>query len=160
MEQPPEATQEETLRRSQQVADTAARAVALQLRRLATNEPEDVEFWDRMWADWEYLIVSLRRLERAARAVWLATSDEAVNIELTRFHQRLPSLKHFRDIGEHWDDYVLNNPKRHVRHFTAWDLDMKVVSPSLIGWLGHTLEAADVRVAAADLFQVVMAVRA
>jgi hypothetical protein len=52
MAEPPETTIEETLRRSQQIADTAGRAVAMQLRRLATNEPEDAEFWDRMWADW------------------------------------------------------------------------------------------------------------
>jgi hypothetical protein len=110
--------------------------------------------------NWEYLIVSLRRLERAARAVSLAMPDPALDAELARFHKRLPSLKRFRDIGEHWDDYVLNNPKRHVRQFSAWDLDMKVFGPGFIGWLGHMLEAADVRVAAEDLFNAVMAVRA
>lgn len=138
----------------------AGRAIAMQLRRLGTNEPEDAEFWDRMWSDWEYLIISLRRLERTAHAVWLATSDAAVGAELARFRDRLPTLKHLRDIGEHWDEYVLNNPKRHNLGVSAPDLEMKVFGPGFFGWLGHTLYAADVQVAAADLQNAVMAVRA
>jgi hypothetical protein len=56
-----------TLERAFSLVNEAMHTVALQRRRLATEEPEDRDFPMRRWADWEFFISALWRLRRRAQ---------------------------------------------------------------------------------------------
>jgi hypothetical protein len=84
--------------------------VALQVRRLATEEPEDETFVLRWWADLQFLIVALRRLRRAA-GLAASADDEGGRLRaaIERFDRRLPALAVMRNVGEHLDRQVPAN---------------------------------------------------
>jgi hypothetical protein len=87
--------------------------VALQVRRLGSEEPEDSTFVLRWWADLQFLIVALRRLRRAAELA-AKTDDRAapVRAAIAAFDAALPGLAIMRNVGEHVDDYALDSPRR------------------------------------------------
>src|SRR5438876_156473 len=98
-----------TYERARRLANLARWTVALQRRRLKTDEPEDGEFLFRRWADFQFLIVALTRLRRAATlAAKVPTLPNTIKGALANFDFALPTLKNMRDIAEHFDDYALN----------------------------------------------------
>ena len=129
--------------------------IALQVRRLDSLEPEDENFVFRKLADWEFLIVSLYRLQRAAE---IATATERgvtkVIPALVQFRKRVPGLKTMRDVSEHFDEYALDNNKRHRKEIDRTQLEVGLNSESFV-WLGHELNAAVAKRAAEELFSAV-----
>lgn len=97
----------EIIERSRSLCSEACYAIALQCRRLRSVEPEDEAFVFRWWADLQFLIVMLRRLQRAAE---LATRVSSVAPEVRNaiavFEAALPGLSTMRNVGEHVDEYA------------------------------------------------------
>jgi hypothetical protein len=55
-----------TYERACRLANVAVWTAVLQRRRLATDEPEDDEFLFRRWTDFQFFIITLTRVRRAA----------------------------------------------------------------------------------------------
>lgn len=138
------------LERAKSLCNRAVFTIALQRRRLRSVEPEDDTFIFRKWADFEFLIVALRRLRRAAglaaRPSHLRPAIEAATAE---FDAALPGLVTMRDVGEHIDDYALKAPTRHHRNVIPGQLQVGSLDETVFDWLGHQLDT-DVALAAAE----------
>jgi len=98
-----------TYERARRRANIALSTVALQRSRLHSEEPDDNEFVFRRWADFDFLIVALIRLRRAAI---LAAKVPAIKPDILaavkEFDASLPGLKTTRDVAEHFDDYAVD----------------------------------------------------
>ena len=97
-----------TLERARSLTNEAMLAVVLQRRRLTTREPEDDKFVFRPWADFQFFIVALRRLRRAAA---IAADQPRVQEALAAFDIALPFLSKLRNVGEHIDEYAVDDPR-------------------------------------------------
>jgi hypothetical protein len=89
-------------------------ALNLQMRRLKHyTESGDDEFWDYV-ADVNFYIVALRRFRKA---ISVSLSIDELKPEMTNalraFDDETKFTKKLRDIIEHIDAYVPNDPKRH-----------------------------------------------
>jgi hypothetical protein len=83
-----------TAERARSLANEAVHMVALQRRRLQSDEPEDETFIFRRWADFQFLIVSLRRLRLAALLAAIPDSNRAViKKAIIEFDEALPDLQ-------------------------------------------------------------------
>lgn len=103
-----------TLERARSLCDQALWTAALQIRRIQTREPEDDDFLFRQEADFQFLIVALRRLRRAASiASRVPEVTDLIRAALEQFDDVLPGLRTMRNIGEHIDSYAVDDPKRH-----------------------------------------------
>ncbi len=124
--------------------------VALQRRRLQSNEPEDETFIFRRWADFQFLIVSLRRLRLAAL---LATSSEtnrvAIESAIGEFDEALPDLRKMRNVGEHIDEYAIEEGRD--RSVSRLALQAGSFDTVTLDWLGGRLDADEALVAAEAL---------
>ena len=90
------------LERARSLANEAMFTVALQRRRIRTDEPEDDVFVMRWWADLQFFIVALRRLRRAAElASRVEPVKDIVILALHSFDDALPQLAVMRNVGEH-----------------------------------------------------------
>jgi hypothetical protein len=126
--------------------------VALQLRRVASDEPEDSVFVLRRWVDWQFLIVALRRLERAALlAAKTPTGARFVDPALSAFRREIPGLTTMRNILEHFDDYSLDAGRNTA--IGRRQLQSGTLSGEQFLWLGHTLEADHVKATAEALYE-------
>jgi hypothetical protein len=141
-----------TYERARRLANLAMWTVALQRRRLKTNEPEDGEFIFRRWADFQFLIMALVRLRRATS---LAAKVPALTVTmrkaLTNFDAALPTLKSMRDIAEHFDDYAMDRGRDRTISRTA--IEVGVIGNSVFQWLGRELNADTAASAAQQLFK-------
>jgi len=96
-----------TYERARRLANLAVSTVVLQRRRLKTHEPEDGEFLFRRWSDFQFLIVALVRLRRAAiLATKVPPLGSTMKVAIADFDATLPMLKDMRDIAEHFDEYA------------------------------------------------------
>jgi hypothetical protein len=101
-------TTKATYERARRLANLAIWSIQLQCRRLESSEPEDTSFVLRRWADFDFLIVALIRLRRAANlAAELQELQSSLRPAVERFDNALPRLKEIRDVAEHIDDYAL-----------------------------------------------------
>jgi hypothetical protein len=142
-----------TLDRTFSFANEAMFTVVLQLRRVASDEPEDKEFVFRRWADWQFLIVALRRLQRAAElGATTPTGAKVITAALVQFRSQIPGLTTMRNVAEHIDSYAVDDPKRHHKSVDRWQLQVGQLSSDEYVWLGHTLNAAHVKATAEALF--------
>src|SRR5438093_5307352 len=124
------ATDAAVIERAYRLANKAMFTVALQVRRLDSLEPQDENFVFRKHADWEFLIASLYRLQRAAQIV---TATERAVIEV------IPALVQFSEAGSRtpapnrasWTDRVGASDRRldHLDRLAPEDL---VRSPELV----------------------------
>lgn len=142
-----------TYERARRLANVSVWTIKLQCRRLSTSEPEDNAFVFRIFADFEFLIVALTRLRRAAK---LASGiPEIQNVMLQALHSfdsTLPHLKKFRDVAEHFDEYAVD--QGHDKSTRRGALEVSTISdpgPTL-NWLGHEINASDALVASQELF--------
>jgi hypothetical protein len=141
-----------TYERARRLANLAVWTVALQKRRLKTNEPEDSEFIFRRWADFQFLIVALTRLRRAATLAAKAPAVAAsMKTALATFDNSLPMLKRMRDIAEHFDDYAVDRGRD--RTITRASLEVGVIGDSTFEWLGQRLDTNVALAAAHQLFK-------
>lgn len=143
-----------TLERAHSLANEAIHMVALQRRRLQSDAPEDEAFIFRRWADFQFLIVSLRRLRRAGV---LATKPEASRPTIKRaigaFDEALPHLHKMRNVGEHVDEYAIE--KGHDRSVSRRALQVGRFDSTTLEWLGGDLNADDALVAAESLYRAI-----
>ena len=141
-----------TYERARRLANLSMWTVALQRRRLNTDEPEDREFIFRKWTDFQFLIVALTRLRRATiLAAKVPALTGAMQHALTNFDAALPMLKSMRDVAEHLDDYAID--KGRDVSISRESLEVGVVGDSLFQWLGHELNADTALSAAQQLFR-------
>ena len=64
-------------------------------------------------ADFDFLIVALTRLQRAARlAAKIPQLRVSIDAALAQFDRALPDLKKMRDVAEHFDDYALDQGRQ------------------------------------------------
>jgi hypothetical protein len=149
------------LERAKSLSNRACFTVALQRRRLRSAEPEDDTFVFRWWADLEFLVVALRRLRRAAQLatrVSNAGAAAAVVAALVDFDAAIPGLTTMRDVGEHIDDYALNDPKRHHPKVKSGQLQVGRWDGTTFAWLGHQIDVDVAFSAATKLFGAVKVV--
>jgi hypothetical protein len=140
-----------TLERAHGLANDAVRSVALQRRRLRSTEPEDDEFVMRWWADAQMLIVMLRRLRRAAElAAKVPSARTRMARALDQFDHALPSLRKMRDVGEHIDEYALDEGKD--RAISRRSLQVGQWDGTSLCWLGQSLNVDVAMQAAEDLY--------
>jgi hypothetical protein len=140
-----------TYERARRLANLAMWTVALQRRRLKTNEPEDGQFLFRRWADFQFLIVALWRLRRAADlAAKVPALVGAMRDALREFDTALPSLKKMRDIAEHFDDYAMERGRH--RTVSRESLEVGVIGDSVFQWLDQEINADTALAASQQLF--------
>jgi hypothetical protein len=148
----PEATYERALR----LANVSMRTIALQCRRLRSEEPEDSTFILRRWADFDFLIVALTRLRRAASiAKSLPQISAQVAGAIDKFDDALPSIKQQRDIAEHIDEYAVDSVRRHDKTVDRKQLEVGTIDEESLEWLGQKIEIAAALSASEALFAAV-----
>jgi hypothetical protein len=127
---------EAKLERAKSLCNQACWTVALQVRRLRTEEPEDVKFVFRFWADLQFLIVALRRLRKAAL---IANFVPGVATAIKSFDGALPGLAKMRNVGEHVDAYAIDDPSRHHRDISRRGLQVGSWDGTTFSWLEQDL---------------------
>lgn len=146
------------LERARSLVNEGCWTVALQLRRLHGTEPGDEEFLTRQLADFQFLIVTLRRLRRAALiATNVASAADQIHEAITRFDTALPGLATMRNVGEHIDDYDLDRTTRHHRNVNRRMLQVASWDDTTYRWLGIEFDIDAALPAAQQLFLTVRA---
>jgi hypothetical protein len=129
---------------------------ALQRRRLQSNEPEDETFIFRRWADFQFLIVSLRRLRLAALlAAKCETNRVAIESAINEFDEALPDLRKMRNVGEHIDEYAIEEGRD--RSVSRLALQAGSFDNVALDWLGGGVDAGEALVAAEALHSAIKA---
>jgi hypothetical protein len=157
------------LERSFSLVNEAMFTVSLQYRRWRGTEPEDTTFLFRRQADFQFLLVALRKMRQAATilpSASVATQQhlrllpateqptamvEAIRKAVDTFDTAVPNLMLFRNVSEHLDEYMLGLGRArsvHPGQTQVWSWDDGVVE-----WVGQDSFDVDKAVRAAeDLF--------
>lgn len=150
----PPPTSAATYERARRLANVSIWAIELQCRRLELSEPEDAIFIFRKWTAFDFLIVALTRLRRAAvLAVRVPQVQEAVSVALQEFDAALPGLKKLRDIAEHIDEYAVGRGRQRSVKRQELEVSQMSTDPPVLVWLGHELNARDALHAGQKLFR-------
>jgi hypothetical protein len=147
-----------TAERAHSLANEAIHMVALQRRRLQSEEPEDETFVLRRWADFQFFIVSLRRLRQTALlAARPKASNTAIESAIAEFDEALPDLRKkqnlvqkLRNAGEHLDEYAAERGRD--RNVSRRALQVGTLDTTTLEWLGERLNADDALAAAERLY--------
>lgn len=140
-----------TIERAHSLANEAIHMVALQRRRLQSEEPEDETFVFRRWADFQFFIVSLRRLRQAALlAARLKANKATIENAISEFDESLPGLRKMRNVGEHVDEYAVERGRD--RSVGRRDLQAGKFDATTLEWLGERLDADGALAAAERLY--------
>lgn len=75
-----------------------------------------------------------------------------MNSAIAEFDRRLPSLLKFRNVGEHFDEYAADDPKRHRKEVDRRQLEVGHWNGAEFTWLGGSLNIDDAMDAANELF--------
>jgi hypothetical protein len=143
-----------TYERARRFANVALYTVALQQRRLRTKEPEDGEFLFRRWADFQFMIIALTRLRRAAvLAAKVPAIKKEIDAALDQYDSILPMLKELRDVAEHFDDYALDVGR--LAKVRRQSLEVGFVSETTFKWLDDELDANVALKAGQRLFEAI-----
>lgn len=146
-----------TIERARSLANEAVHMVALQRRRLQSNEPEDETFVFRGWADFQFLIVSLRRLRLAALLAARSESNRAaIESAISEFDEALPDLRKMRNVGEHIHEYAIEDGRD--RSVSRLALQAGSFDNVALDWLGGRLDADEALVAAEVLHNAIKVV--
>jgi hypothetical protein len=148
--------------RASSLANEAMFTIDLQIRRLRSKEPEDDTFIFRWWADLQFLVVSLRRLRRAAELAAKADgASRLIKAAIKVFDEALPGLAVMRNVGEHIDAYAVDHPKRHHPEIQRGQLQVGHWDGETYTWLvdksGQPLQlnVNEAKLAAEQLYAVV-----
>ena len=142
------------IERAHSLANHAMWTVALQYRRIRATEPEDGKFLFRWWADLQFLILALYRLRTTVKiARNIPSISNSIDAALAKFDKALPDLKKLRDIGEHMEEYAVDNPKRHVPSVDRKQLQVGSWDGTVYEWLGVKLNVNEAKSAAEELFK-------
>ena len=140
-----------TYERARRLANLALWTVQMQRRRLNSEEPEDKEFVFRTWSDFQFLIVALTRLRRAAvLAAKIAPIKGRMRHALSTFDTALPHLKTMRDVAEHIDDYSVD--AGHNRGISRKSLEVASSDGETWNWLDSSINANEAMSASIQLF--------
>lgn len=140
-----------TIERAHSLANEAIHMVALQRRRLQSEEPEDETFIFRRWADFQFFIVSLRRLRQAALLAARPTAGKAaIESAISEFDDSLPDLRKMRNVGEHVDEYAVERGRD--RSVSRRALQVGTFNATTLEWLGERLDADEALAAAERLY--------
>lgn len=143
-----------TYERARRLANIAIWTIGLQRRRLRTKEPEDGKFLFRRWADFQFLIVALTRLRRAAvLATHAPEVSTTIKSAISDFDVALPDLKKMRDAAEHIDDYARDKGKK--KEISRQSLEVGIVSDRNFEWLGCKLNVDVAKAASEALFKAI-----
>jgi len=138
--------------RARSLCNQACWTIALQVRRLRSEEPEDQEFVFRFWSDLQFLIVMLRRMRKAAL---IAAFEPDITNAIAEFDCTLPDLAKMRNVGEHIDDYAADSPKRRHRDVSRSTLQVGEFDGTVFSWVGGDLNIDEALRAAERLFAAV-----
>jgi hypothetical protein len=142
------------IERAHSLANEAVHMVALQRRRLQSEEPEDQAFVFRRWADFQFLIISLRRLRLAGLlAAKPKASRAAVKTAIREFDKALPDLQKLRNVGEHIDEYAME--KGRDRSVNRRALQVGSFDSTMLEWFGGRLNVDEALVAAENLYRAI-----
>jgi hypothetical protein len=145
-----------TYERAKRLANLSLWTIELQCRRIRSSEPEDSVFVFRKWADFDFLIVALTRLRRAAKlAAHIPEIQPALSTALHEFDSALPHLKTLRDVAEHIDDYAVDSGReRSIRRQWLEVSSISMEGPTL-KWLRHQLNSEEALRAGQKLFRAI-----
>jgi len=142
------------LERAKSFCNEACFTIALQHRRLRTVEPEDGYFLFRREADLHFLIIALRRLRRATElAGRIPQVSACLKPALEEFDRNLPNLAKMRNVGEHFDDYLLGSGR--LQEVQRGALQVSTWDGTVFNWLGVDLDIDVALGAAESLFKAV-----
>jgi len=151
-------TSASTYERARRLANLSLWAIDLQCRRLRSSEPEDDRFVLRKWTDFDFLIVALTRLRRAAKlAAKVPEIKTEVSAALREFDSILPHLKKMRDVAEHIDDYALELGKEASIERGSLEVSSLYERENgiVLEWLGNQLNADEALNASRRLFDAI-----
>lgn len=161
----PEPSKEATYERARRLANVAMWSIDLQCRRLRGTEPEDETFVFRKWADFDFLVVGLTRLRRAAQLAADIPGLESVADAIADFDHALPDLKTVRDVAEHIDAYAVDkgfkSPKKNdepnKKTVVRQSLEVSTMDDDgpTLHWLDASLDARDAFRASQRLFEAI-----
>ena len=139
------------------LANFYVHAVAMQISRVRQEVSASDQFVMRPFVDFEFLLVTLVRLRRAACAIRkMPVAREAMQQAIKEYDKRLPALKDLRNITEHYDDYLLKQGR--IANADRAGLLTKIMSPESIDWMGYSMNLNESMAAAEALFQEIKAV--
>lgn len=116
-------------------------AIAQQRDRIRSINREDPEHFWHVLIDFDFLVVSLRRLRRVAGiARKVPTAAPLINQAIDEFDRALPDLKQLRDVAEHADEYAVDNPKRHDKSIDRTMLEVASLSGTTLRLLNVELD--------------------
>ena len=142
-----------TYERALRLANVAMWSIELQCRRLESVEPEDAMFVLRRWTDFDFLIVALTRLRRAARlAARIPQLQASLGAALAQFDRALPDLKKMRDVAEHVDDYALDQGRQKAVARQSLEVSTMEADGPTLCWLQARLNAREASGGSSSVF--------
>ena len=144
------------------IANTYTLMVELQISRIHEELQNDEFFIMRHFVDFEFLLVALFRLRRAACAiVRIPIARATIQRAIKNYDKRLPDLKKLRNISEHYDAYLLEEGHDDTIDKEAIRLSLltKCRLNATIEWMGYTMNLNECKTAADELFLEIQAVR-
>ena len=153
-------TKEATIyERAKRLANMSLWTIDLQCRRLNSTEPEDTEFVFRKWADFDFLIVSLTRLRRAAQlAASVPQVSSPLSTALREFDMSLPYLRKMRNVAEHIDDYAKDIGRNKSVRRQSLEVSLMSDDGPELEWLEGNLNAQTALFASQKLFAAIQEV--
>jgi hypothetical protein len=154
------------LERAVRLGSDSLWGITVQVRRIRGIEPEDSEWWARVWLDLQFLIVVLWRMRQSGVLALSAGLDtEDLNGALASFDADLPDLKRMRDVAQHFDEYAVDgNGRRHTRPGRAEKVGRRMLEvgawdSNQFRWLDGSINFRIAERAARNLYAVTVAVR-
>jgi hypothetical protein len=95
------------------------------------------------WADFDFLIVALIRLRRAARLAARIPQLQALGAALAQFDRALPDLKKMRAVAEHIDDYALDQGRQRAVARQSLEVSTMEAEGPTLHWLQARLNARE-----------------
>ena len=137
------------------VANNYVFAVVTQISRVREECADAELFVMRQFVEFEFLLVALTRLRRAAGVINLFPYTESnLSQAMAKYDERLLGLKQWRNITEHYDDYLLNigrdkklDPKTIRSGYMT-----KCMSYDSVEWMGFKFELDECLAAAEELY--------
>lgn len=154
------------LQRAVRLGSDSLWGIALQIRRIRGSELEDVEWWPRVWLDFQFLIVVLWRMRQAgALALSAGTDTDRLREALASFDTQLPDLKRMRDVAQHFDEYAVDGAgRRHSRPGRTDKVGRRMLDAgswdsSQFRWLDGSINFEVADRASRELYSAIAAVR-
>lgn len=136
--------------------------VEMQISRVHEEVQNGEFFIMRQIVDFEFLLVALARLRRAACAIeMIPIAKGTIREAIKKYDKRLPDLMKLRNISEHYDAYLLKQGKDKTidRDIIRSSLLTKCRLNATFEWMGYTMNLNECMTAAEELFLEIQAVR-